>query len=687
MLGRFALRFQRFRILIIATWSFEHPSASRMVMRLALKLAGKSYGLLASSNTSRITIRLVDGCSTDPRCVFSALNCVKLQRGAYKHSSASRMVSRLALELAGKSYDLLTSSNVSRITKRLADACSEDLRCVFSALNCVKLQRGPSKHSSASHMVSRIALELADKSYDLLTSSNASRITKRLADGCSKDPRCVFNALDCVKLQRGPSKHSSSGPVKWGEFASEVVKNVTNEGHLDRKREQWKLETSQVSTRTPSGSAILLVNTPSGSTPAGSGLFATTQSAFSVEVSTSLQELLVEVTKSHDNVLAECQKAKDYVVKSVADVHRCEGALETIQIHFPDYANVPTSLLDILQETFDQENATLQQAQDQLLTGIINHIGENSELNAIDALVELLLALKMNDDNYEDLVMQQMALIHASTINGAKAAFYGRLFGKLYAQSYKLLDLRFYDFNNDKTNLKGKTLSAALMSDAKFDGADMIEVTMSKAYAVGAIFKGADFTNAILDHVVFDGSNLQATKFKNVVLSGSTFVNAKLEDSNFEDALIGYVDLQKFTSCVREEWMNRVRANLEDKAATFTQALVNEALVSHLEDLENADDEEEDDDEDKKDQAGTSRHPGLDDDNDDDQDQPRTGPSSGGATTNPPPPPLASQSNPLVPKDNEPEHRDAIGTIGEGKLQLSTKLLTYKKRSIALSIC
>ena len=54
----------------------------------------------------------------------------------------------------------------------------------------------------------------------------------------------------------------------------------------------------------------------------------------------------------------------------------------------------------------------------------------------------------------------------------------------------KVLDLRFCDFTNDKTNLKGKTLSAALMSEAKFDGADMTEVVMSKAYAVGASFKG-----------------------------------------------------------------------------------------------------------------------------------------------------------------------------------------------------
>ncbi|MCO5609413.1 hypothetical protein L7F22_063639 [Adiantum nelumboides] len=67
--------------------------------------------------------------------------------------------------------------------------------------------------------------------------------------------------------------------------------------------------------------------------------------------------------------------------------------------------------------------------------------------------------------------------------------------------------------------------------------------------------------------------------------------------------------------------MNRVRVDLKDKAKTFIESLVNVALVSHLKDLENADDDkEEEDDEDKDDQVGTSRHPGPDDDNDDDQD-------------------------------------------------------------------
>ncbi|KAI3457981.1 hypothetical protein Pfo_014644 [Paulownia fortunei] len=44
--------------------------------------------------------------------------------------------------------------------------------------------------------------------------------------------------------------------------------------------------------------------------------------------------------------------------------------------------------------------------------------------------------------------------------------------------------------SNGKSNLKGKSLAAALVLDAKFDGADMSEVVMSKPYAVGASFKG-----------------------------------------------------------------------------------------------------------------------------------------------------------------------------------------------------
>ncbi|MCO5551794.1 hypothetical protein L7F22_005296 [Adiantum nelumboides] len=189
---------------------FEHTSAGRISIRLGLELVGKSYDMLASSNARRLTIRLVDGCSEGPLCVFSALHCVKLQCGFFEYPSASRITIRLALKLDGKSYDLSINSNASRITKRLADGCSKGPRCIFSALGCVKLQREPSEHPSVNRITIRFALELAGKPYDLTASSNANQLTIRLADGCSEGPRCVFNALDYVKLQRGLFKYSST---------------------------------------------------------------------------------------------------------------------------------------------------------------------------------------------------------------------------------------------------------------------------------------------------------------------------------------------------------------------------------------------------------------------------------------------------------------------------------------------
>ncbi|MCO5591410.1 hypothetical protein L7F22_045393 [Adiantum nelumboides] len=192
---------------------FEHPLASRITIRLALKLAGRPYDFPASSNASRITKRFADGCLKGPCCVFSALDCVKLQRGPFEHPSASRITIRFALELAGKPYDLPANSNARQLTIQLADGCSEGPRYVISALYCVKLQHAPYEHPSASRITIRLAFKLVGKPYDLLASSNANRITKRLADECSKGPRCVFSALDCVKLQRGPSEYPSASRI------------------------------------------------------------------------------------------------------------------------------------------------------------------------------------------------------------------------------------------------------------------------------------------------------------------------------------------------------------------------------------------------------------------------------------------------------------------------------------------
>lgn len=74
--------------------------------------------------------------------------------------------------------------------------------------------------------------------------------------------------------------------------------------------------------------------------------------------------------------------------------------------------------------------------------------------------------------------------------NRCEKAFVGNTIGQANGVYDKPIDLRFCDYTNDASNLKGKSLAAALMSDAKFDGADMSEVVMSKAYAVGASFKG-----------------------------------------------------------------------------------------------------------------------------------------------------------------------------------------------------
>jgi uncharacterized protein YjbI with pentapeptide repeats len=74
--------------------------------------------------------------------------------------------------------------------------------------------------------------------------------------------------------------------------------------------------------------------------------------------------------------------------------------------------------------------------------------------------------------------------------NRCEKAFVGNTIGQANGVYDKAIDLRFCDYTNEKSNLKGKSLAAALMSDAKFDGADMSEVVMSKAYAAGASFKG-----------------------------------------------------------------------------------------------------------------------------------------------------------------------------------------------------
>lgn len=94
--------------------------------------------------------------------------------------------------------------------------------------------------------------------------------------------------------------------------------------------------------------------------------------------------------------------------------------------------------------------------------------------------------------NVRDLLMKcQIRLPPLSTEpDRCERAFIGNTIGQANGVYDKPLDLRSCDYTNEKSKLKGKSLAAALMSDAKFDGADMSEVIMSKAYAVGGSFKG-----------------------------------------------------------------------------------------------------------------------------------------------------------------------------------------------------
>eukprot|EP00850_Spirogloea_muscicola_P020536 SM000219S06681 [mRNA] locus=s219:53928:54939:- [translate_table: standard] len=144
--------------------------------------------------------------------------------------------------------------------------------------------------------------------------------------------------------------------------------------------------------------------------------------------------------------------------------------------------------------------------------------------------------------------------------NRCERAFDGNTIGQANGVADKVLDLRGCNYSGDKTNLKGKTLSAALMAGANFDDTDLTEVIMSKAYAVGASFRGADFTNAVVDRVLFDKADMRGAKFNNTVLSGSTFEGTNLEGTDFGEALIGYVDIQKI--CRNDTLPEDARAEL-----------------------------------------------------------------------------------------------------------------------------
>ena len=105
--------------------------------------------------------------------------------------------------------------------------------------------------------------------------------------------------------------------------------------------------------------------------------------------------------------------------------------------------------------------------------------------------------------------------------NRCERAFVGNTIGQANGVYDKPLDLRFCDYANDKSNLKGKSLAAALLSDAKFDGADMTEVVMTKAYAVGASFKGTSAVSFLFFLFSISASKLVLALLKNLINFGN----------------------------------------------------------------------------------------------------------------------------------------------------------------------
>ncbi|CAN0920836.1 Thylakoid lumenal 17.4 kDa protein, chloroplastic, partial [Linum grandiflorum] len=100
-------------------------------------------------------------------------------------------------------------------------------------------------------------------------------------------------------------------------------------------------------------------------------------------------------------------------------------------------------------------------------------------------------------------------------------AYVGNKIGQANCIYDKPIDLRFCDFSNDKSKLKGKSLAAALM------------------------VLSMDFPNAVLHRENFGKANLKGVVFRNTMLPGSTFEEAEMGDVVFEDTITGYIDLEK----------------------------------------------------------------------------------------------------------------------------------------------
>ncbi|KAK8518343.1 hypothetical protein V6N13_027813 [Hibiscus sabdariffa] len=129
--------------------------------------------------------------------------------------------------------------------------------------------------------------------------------------------------------------------------------------------------------------------------------------------------------------------------------------------------------------------------------------------------------------------------------NRCERAFVGNKIGQTNGVYDKPLDLRFCDYTNEKSNLKGKSLSASLMADAMFDGADMTEAVMSKAYAVGAAASKVRASRMRFWIELISERRICKERYSRTRCFRSTFDNAQLEDAVFEDTIIDYIDLQK----------------------------------------------------------------------------------------------------------------------------------------------
>lgn len=127
--------------------------------------------------------------------------------------------------------------------------------------------------------------------------------------------------------------------------------------------------------------------------------------------------------------------------------------------------------------------------------------------------------------------------------NRCERGLVGNTIGQANGVSDRALDLRLCDLSNQ--DLKGKTLSGALMVDTNFSGSNMQEAILSKVYAPGASFKNVDFTSAVLDRGIFDKADMSGSNFYNAVITGATFEGTNLKDTSFEEALIGSEDAKR----------------------------------------------------------------------------------------------------------------------------------------------